>query len=92
MSLPGAAEPGAASELDSRPPLQTAWPDAGADRAGQGADCQGDRSERQMRITGRKDVAEAVVIAALSAAAVRLVDALADYVEKRRKAKKKVAK
>lgn len=38
-----------------------------------------------MKATGRKDVIEAVAIAALSAVAVKLVDALADWIERRRK-------
>ena len=46
-----------------------------------------------MKIAGRKDVAEAVLIAALSAVAVKIADALADKwlesEEKRKKAKTK---
>ena len=38
-----------------------------------------------MKTTGRKDVIEAVVVAALSAVAVKVVDALAEYWERKRK-------
>jgi hypothetical protein len=45
-----------------------------------------------MNPTGRKEVAEAVAIAALSAIAVKLVDAIAEHLEKRRKARRKAGK
>jgi len=38
-----------------------------------------------MEASGRKEVAEAVLIAALSAAAVRLVEAIADRIQAKRK-------
>lgn len=45
-----------------------------------------------MKPTGRKDVLDAVLIAFLSAAAVKLVDAVAAAVERRRKKKEAAEK
>lgn len=40
-----------------------------------------------MKVQGRKDVIEAVLIAALSAVAVKAVDAIADHIERKKNEK-----